>query len=332
MPAEWEPHAATWVAWPHQRRDWPGKFGPARWAFVDLIRVLVRAEPVKMLVRDRVEERLAARMLQEAGVDLARVKFYYCPTDRNWLRDTGPTFVRSSRGELGAVLWKFDGWGRFRRCEQDRRVARWIARVSGLQWWEPGLVLEGGAIDANGEGLLLATEECLLRRPGRQTSREEWERAFRDYLGVRQVIWVPWGLRDDETGGHVDQVARFAGPGTVLVAVTRDPAHPDFERLQENLRALRGARDARGRRLRVVEVPLPEPVYFRGERLPASYLNFYVANGLVLVPTFDDPCDRSALNLLARCFPDREVVGIYSRDLVLGEGGPHCLTQQQPAG
>ncbi|MBC7293473.1 MAG: agmatine deiminase family protein, partial [Thermoleophilia bacterium] len=298
----------------------------------ELVRLLVRAEPVRMLVREEGEQQAATEMLEQAGVDTTRVRFYLCPTDRNWLRDTGPTFIKNSAGELGAVVWRFDGWGRFPAHKRDRRVARWVAEAAHASYWELDFVLEGGAVDVNGEGLLLATEECLLRRVGcGEISRERWEKVFRDCLGVRRVVWLPWGLGEDETGGHVDQVARFVAPDTVVLAVTRDRAYPDFERVQENLRVLKSLRDALGVRLRVLEAPLPEPVYFRGERLPASYLNFYVANGLVIVPVFNDPADREALNLLSECFPGREVVGLYSRDLVVGEGGPHCLTQQQPA-
>lgn len=331
MPAEWERHEATWMAWPVRRSDWPGKFVPALWSFVELVRLVAGAEPVRLVVPGREVELVARTTLEKAGVALSQVRFFHCPTDRNWLRDSGPMFVLGQDGRLAVAGWDFDGWGRF-RTQHDRHVARKIAEALGCEWLPCGAVLEGGAIDVNGQGLLLATEECLLGRIGRRwrIDRGRWEQLFRAYLGVEDVIWLPWGLGDDETGGHVDQVARFIGPKRVAAAYAEDPRHPDCARLQANWRVLESWCVRRG--LELVRLPMPAPVYFARERLPASYLNFYIANGLVVVPVFNDPEDRVALDTLARAFPDRQVVGLYSRDLVLGEGGPHCLTQQQPAG
>ena len=325
MPAEWEPHAATWIAWPHNRDDWPGKFTPIPWLYVEIVRHLHVSERVRILTRDR--ER-PARMLARAGVDLAQIDFMKYDTDRVWTRDYGPMFVRWG-SELAINNWRFNGWAKYSNWKRDDRIAARVARARKLPLFEPGLVLEGGAIDVNGEGDLLTTEECLLspvqaRNPGR--SREEIEQALRDYLGVRRVLWLGRGIAGDDTHGHIDDIARFVGPSTAVAAVEPDRADPNHAPLAENVERLRAVSG-----LRVVRMPMPAPVYFDGRRLPASYLNFYIANKVVLMPTFHDPQDRVALGILAELFPDRAVIGIHSVDLVWGLGTLHCLTQQEPA-
>jgi len=349
MPAEWEPHAATWLAWPHNRHDWPGKFGPVPWVYAEIVRLLSRAEPVNVLVKGHGMERRAADVLARAGADLSRVAFVKVKTDRVWTRDTGPTFVVNDRAErpedrVGLIDWRFNGWAKYDDHTRDDRVPRKIARRLGFRRWKPRVpvgggsarvVMEGGAFDVNGRGTLLTTEECLLgevqaRNPG--LDREGVEKVFADQLGVSHVVWLGRGISGDDTHGHVDDIARFVDPGTVVAAVESRESDPNYEPLQDNWRRLQGARDQDGRPLRVAALPMPAPVVFDGQRLPASYANFYVANGLVLVPTFNDPNDRRALNLLADLFPDREVVGVHGVDLVLGLGTLHCLTQQQPAG
>ncbi len=340
MPAEWEPHAATWLAWPHRHADWPGKFGPIPWVYCEIVRHLHRGEAVRVLVDDAAAEARARGRLRRAGVDLAKVEFFAVPTDRVWTRDYGPCFVRDAAGAVAAVDWGFSGWAKYPDWQRDDAAAGQIVARLGARSWRPEfadrrVVLEGGSIDVNGAGVLLTTEECLLspvqeRNPG--LTRRDYEQLFADYLGVRKVLWLGRGIAGDDTHGHVDDLARFVGPSTVVTVVEDDPADENYRPLQENLERLRGMTDAEGRRLEVVPLPMPAPLYFRGQRLPASYANFYVANGRVLVPTFNDPADRRALGVLAEMFPGREVVGIHAVDLVWGLGTLHCLTQQQAAG
>jgi agmatine deiminase len=328
MPAEWEPHEATWLAWPHEKSDWPGKFEPIPWLYGEIVRHLARVERVRILVEDGDAEQRARRVLKKCHADLAAVEFFGQPTNRSWTRDFCPLFVHNRAGEVAATLWKFNGWAKYDKYELDAAVPRTIAARINMRSWEPDLVLEGGAIDVNGAGKLLATEECLLsdvqaRNPG--ASRREMERALADYLGATEVIWLGRGIAGDDTHGHIDDVARFTSADTVVIPAERDRSSANYEPLAENLARLRARGD-----LHVVTLPCPEPVYFNGQLLPASYANFYVANGLVLAPTFGDPTDRVALNTLARLFPDREVIGIPCRDLVLGLGTLHCMTMQQP--
>jgi agmatine deiminase len=339
MPAEWEPHAATWIAWPHNRADWPGKFAPIPWVYVEIVRHLVRGERVRILVEGSDGERRASAALRKADVDLSRVDFFRFPTDRVWTRDSGPIFVTRA-GEVALTRWRFNAWAKYPDWRKDVRLPERIRRALGLRGWTPAagrragrVVLEGGSIDVNGLGTLMTTEECLLspvqaRNPG--MTRGELEAVFAEYLGVRRVLWLRRGIAGDDTHGHVDDLARFVGPGTVAVAAEDDPGDGNYEPLRENLELLRGMRDQDGRRLRVVTLPMPEPVVFEGRRLPASYANFYIANDLVLAPTFNDPMDRVALSTLAGLFPDRRVVGIHAVDLVWGLGTLHCMTQQEP--
>ena len=343
MPAEWEPHEATWIAWPHYRADWPGKFAAIPWVFGEVVRHLHRHERVRVLVENLRLEQRARRLLSQAGVDLAAVEFHRVATNRSWLRDTGPNFVRrggSGQGEMGILDWQFNGWARYSNWRRDDVVPAAIARLLGLKCrqpkMEPGgrrIVLEGGSFDVNGRGTLVTTEECLLspiqaRNPG--VSRPEMEDIFRHYLGVAKVIWLGRGIAGDDTHGHVDDVARFVNPTTLVVSVESNRQDANYEALRENRKRLAEATDQEGRPLRVVELPLPRPLFLRGQRLPASYANFYIANRTVLVPTFNDPNDRLALSRLSRLFPERSVVGIHSVDLAWGFGTLHCLTLQQP--
>jgi agmatine deiminase len=348
MPAEWEPHEATWIAWPHNRDDWPGKFAPVPWVYTEIVRLLGRSEPANVLVKGRKMARRAADQLDAAGADLARVSFVKAPTDRVWTRDSGPTFVVNPSAEdpaerVGLIDWRFNGWAKYANHRRDDRLPARIARRLGLRRWEPTVeadgqpwrvVMEGGAIDVNGKGTLLTTEECLLsdvqaRNPA--LDRAAIESVLADHLGASHVVWLGRGIAGDDTHGHVDDIARFVDEQTVVAAVEPRASDPNHEPLQDNLRRLREARDQDGNPLRVVELPMPAPVAFEGQRLPASYANFYIANSLVLVPTFNDTNDRHALNVLASLFPGREVVGVHAVDLVLGLGTLHCLTQQQPA-
>jgi agmatine deiminase len=352
LPAEWEPHEATWVAWPHERSDWPGKFSPIGWVYTEIVRLLTRHEPVVIVVPDRPRRASVKSMLDAAGVSRERVRFFTSRTDRSWLRDTMPTFlVRHINGlpladpkPIAAVEWRFNGWAKYGNYARDQRFARKAAKRLCSRRFKPRfelagkrrrVVLEGGAIDSNGKGTILATEECLLseeisqRNPG--LTRETYEAVFNEFLGARTIIWLGRGIVGDDTHGHVDDIARFVDEGTVVAAVESNPNDPNHDLLRENLERLQAATDQDGRPFRVVELPMPEPVIFDGQRLPASYANFYIANGIVLVPTFNDPNDAVALKTLQSLFPHREVVGVFSRDLVLGLGTLHCLTHEQPA-
>jgi len=340
MPAEWDPHRATWIAWPHHAADWPGRFAPIPWCFGEIVRALVRGEIAAILVRDAPQERGARRMLARLGVPLDRVEFHRVPTDRSWLRDTGPLFVRGGDGALAATVWRFNGWAKYPNHRVDARVAAAIARrtetpIVPVEAGGRRVVLEGGAIDVDGEGTLLATEECLLsdvqaRNPG--LSRAALEEAMARALGIRRVIWLGRGIVGDDTHGHIDDVCRFVAPGVVVLCDERNPSDPNHAILAENRERLQSARDAGGRRLDVVSLPMPSPIVFDGVRVPASYANFYIANGRVLVPVFNDPRDRTALGILAELFPGREVTPIYCGDLIWGLGTLHCMTQQEPAG
>ena len=328
MPAEWEPHEATWLAWPHEETDWPGKFEPIAWVYADFVRRVSRAERVRILVPDADRRAAAQDALRKAGAHLAAVDFFEIPTDRSWTRDFCPIFVKRD-GEVAATDWLFNGWAKYDNWARDNAVPAAVAGRVGMRRFEAGLVLEGGSIDVNGAGALLTTEECLLsdvqaRNPGR--SREEIERAFHDYLGVDRVLWLHNGIAGDDTHGHVDDLARFVSETTIVTVTEADRGDANYEPLRENLEVLRSFGG-----YRVVTLPMPEPVYFDGQRLPASYANFYVANEKVFVPTFNDPNDRVALNVMADLFPDREVIGMACLDLVLGLGTLHCMTQQQPA-
>ncbi len=352
MPAEWERHAATWIAWPKNRDDWPGKFAPIPWVYAEIVRHLARSERVEILVDGPDDRRKAAEVLERAGANLANVRFHKVPTDRVWTRDSGPSFVvkggdPADPGNLALVDWEFNAWAKYDNHLLDRKVPRAMGKILALKRWKPKarpvdgeegesvrVVLEGGSIEVNGHGALITTAECLLgdvqaRNP--RLDRPTIERALADYLDAPHVIWLGRGIAGDDTHGHVDDITRFVDPTTVVTAVEPDPADPNHEPLAENLEILRAATDQDGRALRVVELPMPRPLYFEGQRLPASYANFYIANGLVLVPTFNDPNDRVALDRLAGLFPDRRVIGIHSVDLVWGLGTLHCLTQQQPA-
>ena len=347
MPAEWAAHRATWIAWPHNRSDWPGKVEAVRWCYVEIVRQLAAVEPVEIVFDAAGSERRALGRLARAGVDPARVGVHRFPTNRGWVRDSGGTFVRraatpDARADVALVDWRFNGWAKYDDWADDNRLPGRIAAARGVRRIIPcaggrrrPMVLEGGSIDVNGAGTALATDQCLLdpvvqpRNPG--MDRGDVERALQAYLGVENVIWLGCGIAGDDTHGHVDDIARFVDPTTVVAAAEPDPADANHALLADNLRRLRAARVG-GRRLTVVPLPMPRPLWFGHQRLPASYLNFYIANGRVLVPTFNDPADRAALGRLAELFPDREVVGIHAVDLVLGLGTLHCLTLQEPAG
>jgi agmatine deiminase len=366
FPAEWERHAATWLAWPHFKSDWPGKFEPIRWVYAEIIRNLARHERVELIVNDVVSEKRAREVLDKANALGGSIRFHLWPTNRVWVRDSGCTFViqpicaqpdsegrlsprQSQRGRggpspresrnLAGVTWRFNAWAKYPNWKHDQKIASLMADAVDACQVEPRfgnkrVVLEGGSIDSNGQGTLLTTEQCLLsktqcRNPGMK--RKGYEKLFADYLGIKNVVWLGSGIVGDDTHGHVDDLTRFVAPDTVVTAVESDPGDANYEPLRENMRRLREATNQDGKALAIVELPMPAPVIFNKRRLPASYANFYIANAIVLVPVFNDPNDRVALDILADLFPDREIVGIYSGDLIWGFGAMHCMTQQQPA-
>jgi agmatine deiminase len=357
MPAEWAPHAATWIAWPHNPEDWPGKFQPIPWVYCEIVRHLSQVEAVHILVNNEAAEKRATNMLRRQGANLARLHFHRWPTDRVWLRDSGPIFIKqqaegsveNSVATTALTNWRFNAWAKYDNWRNDDQIPTHVAKLYAMPSFDPTvtladgkphrLVLEGGSIDTNGAGLLLTTEECLLsdvqqRNPG--VSREQLEQAFRDYLGIEKVLWLNRGCAGDDTHGHIDDIARFV-PGddatgnTILTAFEPNTVDDNHLPLAENLERLHAARNIRNKPFTIRTLPMPAPVVFQGQRLPASYANFYIANSLVLVPTFNDPNDRIALNTLAECFPNRTVTGIHCTDFIWGLGALHCMTQQQPA-
>jgi agmatine deiminase len=338
MPAEWTPHSATWIAWPHHEPDWPGKLEAIPWVYAEIVRVLHRHERVEILCHNETVRESARTKLEAHGCDPDGYRLHVTPTDRVWLRDSAPTFVHNEHGQVELVNWAFNAWAKYDNFQNDRLVGAAVERITGLRRHTPRrpegqpVILEGGAIETNGTGLLMVTEECLLspvqeRNPG--LDRVEYEAVFRDWLGIDRTIWLGEGCVGDDTHGHIDDIARFVSADTIVLAVELDPA--DDENHRRSMDNLRRLQEGGAPPLRIVQLPFPRPVVLAGQRLPASYANFYIANDVVIVPTFNDPMDRVALNILADCFPDREVCGIHSVDLVWGLGTLHCLTQQEPA-
>ena len=339
MPAEWEPHEATWLGWPHEVTDWPGKFAPIPWAFAEIVRHLSQVERVYLLVENRATESRVRTILKKSGANLDAVDFFRVPTDRGWMRDSGPICVRNESGEVAYNHFLFSGWAKYPNHKKDVAVVAKANQELKRRLWQPQqkgrrVVLEGGSIDVNGRGTLLTTEECLLSKVQERNpafSKEDYAQVFREYFGITNVLWLKNGIAGDDTHGHVDDLTRFVNPSTVVTIVEEDSNDANYAPLQENLALLKTMKDQDGRPLRVEILPMPKPVYFDRQRLPASYANFYIANRIVIVPTFNDSNDRVALNILASLFPGREVAGIACRDLVLGLGTLHCMTQQQPA-
>jgi agmatine deiminase len=338
MPAEWATHAATWIAWPHNADDWPGKFQAIPWVYADIVRYLSRVEDVHILVNDAAAQKRARSVLKRTGANLKQVHFHQWPTNRVWTRDSGPIFVKNSQGKTAVTNWKFNAWAKYENWQQDDQIPENVTELLKLSEWTPRVgehrvVLEGGSIDTNGAGVLLTTEECLLsevqqRNPG--LGRADLERVFDDYLGIDQVIWLNRGVAGDDTHGHVDDISRFVSENRIVTVTETNREDDNYLPLAENLDLLKAAQNRDGEAFEIVELPMPAPVVFQGQRLPASYGNFYIANGLVLVPTFNDPNDRKALNTLAEVFPDREVAGVHCGDFIWGLGALHCMTQQQP--
>jgi agmatine deiminase len=339
MPAEWEHHEATWLGWPHEVTDWPGKFPTIPWAYAEIVRHLSRVERVYLLVQNREAQSKVRAILKKSGANLDTIDFFCVPTDRGWMRDSGPICVKNSSGEVAYTHWQFNGWAKYNNHKKDAVAAASVNKKLKRRVWQPmhkgrRVVLEGGSIDVNGRGTLLTTEECLLSTTQERNptfTRDDYAQVFRNYLGATHVLWLRNGIAGDDTHGHVDDLARFVNSTTIVTVVENDPADANYGPLRENLALLKSAKDVDGRSFRIETLPMPAPIYFDSQRLPASYANFYIANRLVIVPTFNDASDRVALNTLAGLFPGHEVVGIACRDLVLGLGTLHCMTQQQPS-
>jgi agmatine deiminase len=342
MPAEWDPHEATWIGWPHNRADWPGKFAAIPWVYGEIVRHLAPGETVRILVNSRTHEAQARRVMGKVGAELGRVEFFRFPTDRGWTRDFGPLFIKRDgrTQEVAVARFHFNGWAKYPEWKKDDKVPDLAAKRLKLRAFQPEVdgrpvILEGGSIDVNGRGTLITTEECLLdpnvqaRNPG--LSRRDLEVVLQDYLGGTNVLWLGQGIVGDDTHGHVDDLCRFVGQRTLVLCQETNPQDPNYRPLAENRERLQGMRLEDGSKPEVVDLPMPAPRYFDGERLPASYANFYVANAAVLAPTFNDANDRVALGILGELFDDRPVVGIHAVDLVWGLGTLHCLTQQQPS-
>jgi agmatine deiminase len=343
MPAEWDKHAATWLGWPHNATDWPGKLDTIRWVYGEMVRKIASGEAIRLLVNSESAAQLAKTYLTRAGAGVERVEFIVHPTNRGWTRDSGPVFVRRGRGakrETAIVHFHFNAWAKYPNWQKDRRVPETAARLLDKRLFEAEtggrkFVLEGGGIDVNGRGTVLTTEECYLdpatqvRNPG--LNREGFETALREYLGARNVLWLAGGVVGDDTHGHVDDICRFVNAKTMVLIREENRKDINYRPLAENWERVQDFRLEDGSKPEVVALPMPGPLYFDGERLPASYANFYISNAAVIVPTFNDPNDRVALGILSELFRDRPVVGIHAVDLVAGFGTLHCLSQQQPA-
>jgi agmatine deiminase len=347
MPAEWEPHESTWLAWPHFKGDWPGKFEPIPWVYAEIVRNLLRHERVDLIVNSERAEKGARAVLEHADALSDNVCFHRWRTDRVWTRDSGCVFLTpppatkedKNAASLLALHFQFNGWAKYPNYEFDEKIGARMAKDAGARVVRPvsgdhSIVLEGGSIDVNGCGTLITTEECLLSADQQRNppmDRAGYEQLFADYFAVQSVIWLDGGIAGDDTHGHVDDITRFVAPNTVVTMIEPNEQNENYADLHANLGRLKNARTPDGQRLDIVEIPMPRPVVFEGRHLPASYANFYIANGAVLAPVFNDPNDRIALNTLAELFPTREVVPIYSGDLIWGFGALHCMTQQQPA-
>jgi agmatine deiminase len=332
LPAEWEKHEATWLGWPHNKQDWPGKFTPIPWVYAEIVKRISNEEKVRIVVESKEHQQKAKYVLSSANVSLSNVEFFYLKTDRGWMRDACPAFVKNDN-EIASINFKFNAWSKYNNFKKDAKLPKFIARQFNLKnvvatLNDQHIVLEGGAIDVNGSGTLITTEECLLnsqlqvRNPG--FSKSDYHEIFEKYLGISNVLWLAKGIAGDDTHGHVDDLCRFVNKSTLVLVQEKNVT-------DENYKSLKDFSLENGSKPDTVFLPMPEPVFFKGQRLPASYANFYISNEAVLVPTFNDPNDKIALGIIGELITDRPVVGIHSLDLVWGLGTIHCLTHEQPA-
>lgn len=339
LPAEWEPHEATWLGWPHNKSDWPGKSPPIPWVYAEIVRNISTGEKARIIVESKDHEKKAEQVLKSANVGIGNVEFFVLKTDRGWTRDSGPQFIKN-QSEVAQVNFRFNGWAKYSNYKKDEKLPRFISGKLGLKSFVPEhdgrhVVLEGGSIDTNGRGTLITTEECLLderaqvRNPG--FTKGDYEEVFKSYLGITNILWLGKGIAGDDTHGHVDDLCRFVNAKTVLLVQENNSGDDNYEALQENKERFEDFRLEDGSKPEAAILPMPERVIFKGQRLPASYANLYISNAAVLVPTFDDPGDRAALGIIGEIINDRPVIGIHALDLVWGLGALHCLTHEQPA-
>ncbi|HVN49666.1 MAG TPA: agmatine deiminase family protein [Bacteroidota bacterium] len=340
LPAEWEPHRSTIICWPHQKEDWPGKFAPIPWVYVEILKHLAQSELVRVIVQAEQDVSRVHKLLERAHGEIENIEFIIAKTDRSWMRDTTPAFVKNQEGATIGIPFQFNGWAKYSNWKKDRKIPQILSKVLDVPFVPPiyqkhEFILEGGAIDSNGQGTLLATEECLLdeqtqvRNAG--FTRADYEAVFRQYLGVQKTIWLKNGIAGDDTHGHIDDVCRFVNHNTLVLCREKNTSEINFSSTEKNFERLQGTTLADGSNVNVVSLPMPAPLYFENLRLPASYANFYIANTVVLVPTFNDPNDRQALGMISEFFPERTVVGIHATDLVWGLGTLHCLAHEEPA-
>ncbi len=340
IPAEWEKHEATWIGWPHNKNDWPGKIDPIYWVYGEIVRKIAEGEKVRIIVESKEEEKKAKKILKLVHVKISNVEFFYLITNRGWLRDSGPAFIKNNEGKIAAVNFEFNAWAKYSNFKKDRKVPKFISDQLQIERFNPihkdkKVVLEGGSIDINGSGTLITSEECLMeakiqvRNSG--FTKKDYEDVFGKYLGISNVLWLGKGITGDDTHGHVDDLCRFVNKNTVVVVQEENQKDKNYKILKDNKERLEGMKLEDGSKINIVDLPMPSPVIFDGERLPASYANFYFSNAAVLVPTFNDQKDRIALGILSELIIDRPVIGIHAVDLVWGLGTLHCLTHEQPA-
>ncbi len=335
---EWSPHEATWIAWPYNKSDWPGKFSHIPFVYSEIVKYISRGEKVRIIVQSNDHKSKAEKVLKDSSISLLNAEFYVKKTDRGWLRDSGPMFVKDEE-ETVAIDFKFNAWAKYDDYKLDNKTPHFISKRFSLkkilaEHKGKQVVLEGGAVDNNGKGTLITTEECLLHEKIQTRnsgfSKQDYFEVFKKYLGVSNVIWLGEGIIGDDTHGHIDDLCRFVCDDTVVLVTEENPVDENYKLLNENWERLQNIELPNGSKLNVVPLPMPSPVIYKKQRLPASYVNFYISNYAVLVPTFNDPNDRIALGTLSELFPDRKVVGIHSVDLVWGLGTIHCLTKEQP--
>lgn len=341
LPAEWEKHEATWIGWPHNKEDWPGKFTPIIWVYCEIVKRICEGEKLRIIVESADNKKKAIRALRDADVDNSNVEFFILKADRGWTRDSGPIFVKSKKnGEVILIPFKFNAWAKYNNYKKDAHLPNFISKQMKLKSIKPihkknHVVLEGGSIDSNGDGVLLTTEECLLdpkvQVRNKNFTKADYEKVFQDYLGIHKVIWLGQGIAGDDTHGHVDDLCRFVSKGKVVLVQEKNSKDHNYKILEENKERLESVLLPNGSKLEVIDLPMPSPVIFKKQRLPASYANFYICNSYVIVPTFNDVKDKEALGILSENFTDRKVIGIHAVDLVWGLGTLHCLTHEQPA-
>lgn len=338
FPAEWEKQQGILLCFPHNGKDWPGKYEAVQWAFVEFIKKVATFEQVILVVVDENQKEKVAAMLEEAHVELTNVSYIFHKTNRSWMRDSGPIIVKNGT-EREALNFNFNGWAKYKNIQLDKFVPAKVGEflnlpVTQVTYKGKPVIVEGGAIDSNGKGTLLTSEECLMhpdiqvRNPN--FTKEDYEAVFKEYLGITNVIWLGDGIEGDDTHGHIDDLCRFINEDTIVTIIESDPNDANYKPLQDNLKRLQNSKLENGESPKIVTLPMPKRLDFDGLRLPASYANFLILNNSVLVPTFNDSNDRIALNILADCFPEREIIGISAVDLIWGFGTLHCLSQQIP--